>query len=420
MFVRYPGSEILLKRIVFFLLRYINGFYPQSTQTKAWQSVLQQYRQKSSTALNEHEKTWWSTAGYALAELMHKAGYTREAEEKHLQFFASVVIPSLGIANPRDRSWHSFMTDDGTPIELSWDWGYGRPSDRAPVIRYSLEPVGLDAGRSSDPHNHLEPTRFHTRIATALPKTAAEWYNHFHNFFDTPGLAPPPLSVLDTQGSQIFYALDLLDQDLVSKAYFFPSRRAHAQGISHFDVITQAVATAPGAGPEDPAGLSMFRDYVTTTDATTMAPLELDMLSIDMVGPRQSRLKVYFRSRSTSFASVQDAMTLGHRLSLPSSTSQASLDQLRELFRAVLGLPSDYADTKPLAPANSHRTAGILFNVEFRLGNAQLPPKVKIYIPVRHYASSDGAIHQGLKAFLIRHGRTAYLGPYEHAIQTIL
>ncbi|KAI1012040.1 hypothetical protein LB503_004411 [Fusarium chuoi] len=49
-------------------------------------------------------------------------------------------------------------------------------------------------------------------------------------------------------------------------------------------------------------------------------------------------------------------------------------------------------------PHKNHRTSGILYNVEFRTNSTT--PKVKIYIPVRHYAKSDAQILEALGRFL--------------------
>lgn len=98
---------------------------------------------------NAHHRFWWSKhTGHVLAVLLEKAGYSQELQYRDLKFFATVIVPHLGASlEPsveNHSQWHSFMTDDGTPVELSWDWG---TSDGPPMIRYSIEPVGLHAGQ---------------------------------------------------------------------------------------------------------------------------------------------------------------------------------------------------------------------------------------------------------------------------------
>ncbi len=91
---------------------------------------------------------------------------------------------------------------------------------------------------------------------------------------------------------------------------------------------------------------------------------------------------------------------------------------LKRLWGAVLernGFPED----APL-PETDHRTAGILYNVEFRLGSAV--PKVKIYIPVRHYAKSDEKVMHGLDEYLYQSNTQSkrHIPGYFHALGTVL
>lgn len=96
-----------------------------------------------------HHRFWWSkNTGHILAVLLNKAGYSPKLQYRDLKFFAEVIAPHLGASleesGEKRSQWHSFMTDDGTPVELSWDWG---TADGPPMIRYSIEPVGLHAGQ---------------------------------------------------------------------------------------------------------------------------------------------------------------------------------------------------------------------------------------------------------------------------------
>jgi hypothetical protein len=86
---------------------------------------------------NIHHYLWWRQhCGKQLAILLHHAGYTTQLQRRNLRFFAHVVAPCLG-ASPliqpvQGGLWQSFMTDDGTPVEMSWDWG---TKDSRPMIR---------------------------------------------------------------------------------------------------------------------------------------------------------------------------------------------------------------------------------------------------------------------------------------------
>ena len=88
-----------------------------------------------------HDRYWWIHSGYILAILLYNAGYSPDSQYRSLKFFLTTVVPSLGISRLDEEcvpSWLSFMTDDGMPVEVSWDWGSGKgPSN----IRFSIVPV---------------------------------------------------------------------------------------------------------------------------------------------------------------------------------------------------------------------------------------------------------------------------------------
>ena len=44
------------------------------------------------------------------------------------------------------------MTDDGTPIEFSWDWVW-RGGGQSSIVRFSIEPKEREAGSQTDPLN---------------------------------------------------------------------------------------------------------------------------------------------------------------------------------------------------------------------------------------------------------------------------
>lgn len=154
---------------------------------------------------------------------MYNAGYSPELQHRDLKFFAQVVAPSLGVsrgimASTGDVSpWPSFMTDDGTPIEMSWDWG---TKDGPPVIRYSIESIGLDAGTALDPNKLRAGPVFQERLTHALPQINLEWFHHFEEFLGVSNCGDA--SLLDGHKSYIFYAFDLSSTGTTAKVYFFP------------------------------------------------------------------------------------------------------------------------------------------------------------------------------------------------------
>lgn len=391
----------------------------------AFLALLSDYRE-GPDKLDHDAQYWWTSSGFALAILLEKAGYASDAQYRLLEFIRAIV-PSLG-AGPlpgRQPRWKSFMTDDHTPIELSWDW---RTGGKSPKIRFSIEPVGVHAGTSVDPYNQHAAAKLRDTMRQRLPHTNAAWLAHFQHRLGSEEAAPAGVGPVEGHLSKEFYAFDLNeDGNIMSKAYFFPGFKARETQRSNFHVIKEAIETAPGCTTEKLRALRIFQDYVE--DASSPS-LEMDMLAIDLVDPSESRFKIYFRVRDTSFTSVRQAMSLGGRIKTPELLQ--GLEDLQRLYYSLLAgaqidrdqVPAD--DTQ--LPTKDHRTAGILYNVEFRYGSTI--PKVKAYLPVRHYARSEDAIISALEAyFSTKHldddtdssaGWRTHVASYKEAVKTIL
>ena len=358
---------------------------PFSAVTAVWHRVDAEFPQLH----GGHERHWWKKSGFLLAVLLYQAGYSSHAQYRILKFFAAVIVPSLGDtveptsgANP----WKSFMTDDGNPIELSWDWHTGAQS---PTIRFSIEPFRALAATTMEPQNRAAAFQFHQALLQSLSRVNVEWFDHFEKIFNSGDI--PHDSAPEGHCSRIFYAFDLAEENITTKAYFFPGYAASATGQTNMAIVSQAITTAPYCTPEKLEALSIFQEFAV---AQSYSMFEIDMFAIDLVDPLFSRLKIYFRNRETSFSSVRRTMTLGNRIQ--TSTMTHGLQNLKRLWKALFQL--DEASDDAALPTRNHRTAGILYNVEFGLGNAT--PQVKIYIPVRHYAGSDRAILHALEEYL--------------------
>jgi DMATS type aromatic prenyltransferase len=382
-------------------------FYP--AEFSVWHQVESELKDSGSA----QDQRWWrEQTGKALAVLLHNAGYATHIQYRDLKFFAEVVAPYLGVS--RDTSehqrpkWPSFMTDDGNPVELSWDWGTG---DKPPTIRYSIEPIGLQAGTVLDQNNSLARSAFHKQLVQRLPEARLEWHNHFAEFFNgSPAANPGVTTETSDHNTTIFYAFDLSPSEITAKVYFFPKIRARLENRSTLDVLSQAIYTAPYSTGENLKAWSAFYDFASEP---ANKALEHEMLAIDLIDPLESRLKVYFRCRETTFDSVINVMTLGGRIASVS------------LFRGLIDLAriwnllfdTDVPLSQPLGDAG-HRTAGILYNIEFRVGDTS--PVAKIYLPVRHYSRSDNAIIRGLDTYFQYHKKGKTIPDYVRTMHTLL
>ncbi|KAF5626155.1 tryptophan dimethylallyltransferase 1 [Fusarium sp. NRRL 52700] len=342
-------------------------------------------KNKTETAVDIHQQYWNQTVVSTLKSFLVSARYDAQSQFRILEHFSNLVAPSLGSSPVRgEPQWKSFMTDNNCPVELSWDFHTG---DSPPTIRYSIEPIGLEAGTAADPHNEEAAAKFVQRARQAFPDIDTTLFSYFYEYFN----GRWNLNWPEGHRSTMFWAFDLKESITTNKAYFFPGLVAHAMGKSTLEVVADAITSAPGCRPEN---ISSFASFAKFVHERQYLGLEMDMLALDLVPIEKSRLKIYFRDRRTDFRSVNEMMSLGGRIH--GEDFDVGIRNLRNLWDALLGT-SGVSDDIPL-PHRNHRTAGILYNVEFRTNSKT--PKVKIYIPVRHYAKSDSQILEALAQFL--------------------
>ncbi|KAF1999660.1 hypothetical protein P154DRAFT_546216 [Amniculicola lignicola CBS 123094] len=153
------------------------------------------------------------------------------------------------------------MTDDGNPIEFSWDWG---SKGSSPTIGYSVDLI------------------ISMRALFCDQLIFSNTGNNAHL-------------------TRISYAFDLKKGNTIAKTYFFPAHRATSESRSTWDVIDSAIRTAPQCTDGNLAALYTLKEFFA---AGWESLLELEMLATDLVDPVDARLKISFRSRDASTDSI--------------------------------------------------------------------------------------------------------------------
>ncbi|GAB1318078.1 4-O-dimethylallyl-L-tyrosine synthase [Madurella fahalii] len=350
-----------------------------------------------------------------LSAMMRMAGYAEHCQTAHREFFARNVASSLGPypvgTRGRPSSWQSFMTDNHTPLELSWSWSSRQGN---PVVRYSAEPIGWAAGTRFDPLNTRATVELLAKTPMLAPTLDLSLYSYFLKALTvsvaaSSGQREDELTNTDGALSQTFIAFDLGQHGMVVKYYFMPTLKARFSGISSLELVQAAIREAPEVGSAYQAALTALSDYINSHNEPERPVVEI--VGIDCVDPSKSRIKIYVRSRKADFASMVDAMTLGGRTTpLP---EQARLG-LAELWCAAFGLENDTKALLDPLPERKHRTAGLLYYFELKAGSPC--PKPKVYLPVRHYAQDDEQIARGLSSFLARRGKGVAGGSYDDGV----
>ncbi|KAG7006649.1 4-O-dimethylallyl-L-tyrosine synthase [Physcia stellaris] len=364
-----------------------------------------------SSGLDQDADFWWKTTGTVLGLMMQKAGYSVESLQKHLSFFRRSVAPAMGRspgADGKPQNWTSFMTDDFTPIELSWCWKAGKA---LPVVRYAVEPIARTAGTGHEPLNFRATKELIRKSHSYCSDIELDWLRQCVSELLVQ-TETPETSADGDDSSQIFLAWDLQEHGASLKAYFLPNLRTKQTGQSKLKLMQSCMDKLCVQQPTMADAFSAFSDYVRARvgeDALTV-----EIAAIDCVESSASRVKVYARCRQTAFDSVRDVMTMSGLLD--SENMRTAIASLKELWALVLGLPADFDPSAPL-PHSQHRTAGILYYFEFKPG-AKLP-SVKVYIPVKHYGINDLEVAKGLSKFLAGRGNRFADCGYVEAMQQI-
>ncbi|OKL56659.1 hypothetical protein UA08_08294 [Talaromyces atroroseus] len=367
-------------------------------------------QQRHIRAYTADPSLWQTEIGTILLDMLEMAGYPIHSTKIHTEFFHKSVAPSLG-PHPRGTGepavWKSFMTDDHTPIELSWCWS---SSQQTPVVRYSVEPIGRLAGESVDPINTAASVRLLGEALPLAPEIDLYLHRHFQQHTMSKKL-PEDISAPDMPLSQSFMAFDLLEETVVVKQYYLPGWTALREAKSKFDIIKGAIQKLPFLADSLPSSFDVFVGFLESFPPESRPTVEI--LAIDLLDPLKSRLKVYVRCRDTTLKSVYEMLSLGGRAPKTPEEEKA----LRELWYSVFGLDENkLEDSQPL-PKNDHLTGGILYYFEFKTGLDV--PRTKIYMPVRHYARDDDQIARGLSQYLDRRGKNLTTGSYYESVQRI-
>lgn len=142
---------------------------------------------------------------------------------------------------------------------------------------------------------------------------------------------------------------------------------------------------------------------------------------MDDISPKKSRLKLYFTTPHTSFASLREIMTLGGRIDV----SEASLQDLRSFINTILGLPTDYPESAETPVGNkTHQWVKdeVLvpcFVYFFDVAPATATVDIKFYLPTRTYGPDDLEIARRLSRWMDAQGRGKYCERYIRLMEAI-
>ncbi|KAK1751940.1 tryptophan dimethylallyltransferase-domain-containing protein [Echria macrotheca] len=377
---------------------------------------------------------WWKFSGLHLALMLEEAEYPPEKQIEALVFFYHWTAPYLGSApsaTGKPLKWKSMVQPDGTPIKYSWRW----PLDdlNGPEVRYNYEAIGPYAGTDLDPLCQLAAKDLMGRLASAITDAHVNntWFNHFMStMFEHDNTK---LGAAAAQGlrmtSSVLMATEFNRDGIIFKSYIQP-RLIDYTGVMPADAYEKAMA---GIEADSPARAAVH-DFLSNSDEGQ----SLTPFSIGVDNKDKSRLKWYFSTPRTSFASVRSILTLDGRIQTPHTERQ--LADLDELVKSVLGLPDDFpADQHPAeflgakstysfvspTPANPGVAAPVRPTVPprypyyFDVAPRQKLPGVKWNLPVRHYDRDDLSVAKALTAWMEKQGHGAWCDRYMKLLERL-
>ncbi|GJJ14525.1 hypothetical protein Clacol_008790 [Clathrus columnatus] len=390
---------------------------------------------------------WWKTTGKVFSQMMKRAFYSPDQQYKYLMFYYFTIIPELGPA-PRpvikskskskrkpfidlsstvDRItskpvYQSYMTDDHTPIELSWQFG----GDGGVVARFAIDPV-VRQSSSEDSRGAMGLFEDLSTMEVIAPGVDLDWCHKCSKILTTSNVNLDRVTSVSQYPSQYFVGFDFSLQGVVLKAYFLPETKSILTGIPKIVLVTQCVKelTRPTKNcPSPPDLITPWLNVLTFFE--TLPPAltpNINIVAVDCLPSKQNRVKIYCRSPLTTLSNLRRFITLGRSTAGTTNLNsplKRGLDQITLLWYLLFPNMADskFDNVEPLMRDPAHPTAGLLFYYELRGGHSE--PFPKVYIPVRHLCRNDRHVVRALTEFYRQTGNIKAGMRYARDVQEIL
>ncbi|KAI2643565.1 dimethylallyl tryptophan synthase GliD1 [Xylaria nigripes] len=353
---------------------------------------------------------WWKLTGEHLANMLEAAGYDLERRYSAMLFHYHWIVPYMGPRPVADGTvkWKSLLGVDGSPIEYSWKWN---TPNKEPDVRYTMEPINQFTGTAMDPLNQTASKEMLHRISEIVPTVDLTWYNHFLATLFDHDMSKYAKEAKEGAhfSTTVVHAAEFLPKGLSIKTYFVPRLLGQTKGQIMLAQWEQSLQKLEAHN----AARAALNEFLTTNlEGQLLSPF---MLAVDNVVPEKSRLKFYFQTPHTSFASVREIMTLGGRRKV----SESNLEDLRTLISAITSIPEDFPEDAevPCAPEYDFSAqdnfvelpillSGYLYYFDIAPGGSL--PNVKFYSPVRRYGRDDLSLANAIVDWMNNHGRAGY------------
>ncbi|KAL3443126.1 aromatic prenyltransferase [Aspergillus insuetus] len=370
---------------------------------------------------------WWDLTGPQMAAMFEEAGYEKELQFENLLIHYYWTVPYMGSAPSPDGSlkWNCILTGNGVSMVYSWKWNTSSPSSK-PDIRIGFEPIGVHSATALDPLNQLSTKEILHTFKERMP-LSLDWTNHFLSAcFDSETkywVAKEKSGI--PLATTVMIGHDYLHDGLTLKTYFFP--RVAGERLLPWERWDAALRGALAThGENATSALDVLSEFLKTSpEGQALVPtgLALDNGTTSPTSRTDSRVKFYFRSPKTTFASVREIMTLGGRISTPHLEVQ--LGKLHSLLEEITGLPENYPDDADVPVYHGFGTGNSLLRraayylYYFDIAPGAEVPDIKFYTALSHYGQNDRMSAEGTCQFMEREGRGAYAGNYMRMLERV-
>lgn len=340
---------------------------------------------------------WWDSTAPVLESMLQDADYDTQHQYKILLFFYRFIVPHLGpfpeLKNEASTSfWKSFMTEDHSPMEMSWAW---ESINGNPKVRFSIEAIGREAGSTSDPFNQKETMKLIARLKATQPQLKLELFEYFHAAFQVGTVNKASIEGYPNRSS-LGLGFDFSGGRINTGAYLTPPASI-SEPAAGWNFAYETISAYNKDGVSFPSA-GKLHHFLTDTD--TGRELCFVGLGIDCVDAKKSRLKIYLRSQRTSRENIKMVLTMCGETT--DSWTDVMLEKLYTLIDMVA--PGYKVDEDVNSP-----TSGILYNFDI---HGSMEPYSRIYIPVKHYGEDDLTIAENLERFQAQERGTIETGEY--------
>ncbi|ATY65187.1 dimethylallyl tryptophan synthase 1 [Cordyceps militaris] len=337
--------------------------------------------------------------------MMEAADCSVEKQYEALLFHYHYVVPYMGPSPTPELSfeWPCVLSLEGLPIEYSWKWNTATEN---PEIRYTIEAKSKSSGSKTDPLNQDASREMLRCLRSSFPGVDLTWTDHFMAALfdhDRSKYTKAAAMASEAHTTSVMIAAELKAAGFAFKTYLIPRRVDERYPSLPFwqDAIAKL-------SPNNLAAGALYR-FLNTSEGKHLSPT---MLAVDNISPAQSRLKFYFQSPRTNFASTREILTLGGTISV----SDAKIELLKTLIAAVVNLGPDFPEnaelpiatdfSPPVEDADNNKTLALPgYGYYFDIAPNKKLPEVKLFIRTCVTGPDDYSLGSNLTEWMNTHGR---------------